>query len=94
MQLYTLDESQSTPLEDDKLSQSKDKTEPMATIEHIDLVGRSFLLDTDDGENTLRAQIVEAIQDHNETTKSHPEHIKFRCSVNEDQYEEILDRIN
>ena len=49
-----------------------------------------FLLDTEDGEDKLRAQIVEAIQDHDKTTISHPEHIKFRCSVNEDQYEETL----
>ena len=55
MQLYTLDESQSTPLEDDKLSQSNDKTKPMAILKPIDLVGRSFLLDTDNGENKLRA---------------------------------------
>ena len=56
----------------------------------MSLVGRSFLLDTEDGENKLRTQIVEAIQDNDKSTKCNPEHIKFRCSINEDQYEEIM----
>ena len=56
----------------------------------MDLVGCSFLLDIEDGENKLRAQIIEEIQDHDKATKSNPEHIKFRCSVNEDQYEETM----
>ena len=38
----------------------------------MDLVGCSFLLDADDGEDTLRTQIVEAIQDHDKSTKGNP----------------------
>ena len=72
MQLYKLDESQSTYIEDDKLNQSENKTDFIAILEYIDLVGRSFLLDTEDGENKLRAQIVEAIQDYDKATKRNP----------------------
>ena len=56
----------------------------------MDLVGYSFLLYTEDGESKLWAQIVEATQDHDKANNGNPEHIKFRCSVNEDQYEETL----
>ena len=62
----------------------------MPLIELMDLLGRSFIPDTEGGENKLRTQIVEAIQDHDKSTKDNPEHIKFRCSINEDQYEEIM----
>ena len=84
MQLYKLDESQSTSIEGAKLNQSERKTDSMPPNEPMDLVGQSFLLDTEDGENKLRAQSSEVIQDHDKATKGNPEHIQFRCSVNED----------
>ena len=90
MQLDKLDKSQSTSIEGDKLSQSESKTDNMPLIEHMDLVGCSFLLYTEDGENKLRTQIAEAIQDHDKASKGNPEHIKFRHPVNEDQYEEFM----
>ena len=90
MQLYKLDKSQSTSIEGDKLKQSESKTDSMPLIELVNLVLHSFFLGTEDGEIKLRTQIVEAIQDHDKATKSNPEHIKFRCSVNEDQYEETM----
>ena len=62
----------------------------MPLIEPMDLVQCSFLLDTEDGESKLRTQIVEAIQDYDKSTKDNPEHIKSTCSVNEDQYKEIM----
>ena len=83
MQLYQLDKSQIIPLENDKPNQSEIKTNPLPLIEPLDLVGQSFLLDTENGEEILRAQIIEAIQDHDQHIKNNPEYIKFRCSVNE-----------
>ena len=80
MQLYNIDEQN----DGNKLNQSKTKTDVIPLIETIDLVGRSVLLDIKDGENTVRAQIVEAIHDHDKAIKGNLEHIKFRCSVNED----------
>ena len=61
MQLYKLDKSQSTYTGGDKLNQSENKTVYMILIEPTDLVGRTFILDTKDGENKLRTQIVEEI---------------------------------
>ena len=54
IQLYELDRSQSTYIEDNKLNQSESNTDYMPPIEHMDLVGCSFLPVTEDGENKLR----------------------------------------
>ena len=64
---------------------------PMATFDPTDLVGRTFLRDSnnDDGQR-FRVRIVEALDKHDDKTFSDPKHIEFRVSVNEDQYEEIL----
>ena len=84
MQLYKLDESQSTSIEGDTRNQSENNTDSIPLIEHMDLVGHSFLIYMEDGENKLRTQLIEAIQDHDKATKINPGHIKIRCSVNED----------
>ena len=59
-------------------------------IKPIDLVELSFLLDNDNGEENLRIKNVEAIQDHDRNLKGDPEYNEFRCSVNNDQFEEII----
>ena len=61
----------------------------MPIIEPTDLIGRSFLLPKrDDGEHH-RAKIVELIKEHDDKTSNDSNHIKFKCSVNNDQYEQI-----
>ena len=62
----------------------------MPLIEPLDLLWCSFLLNTDDGEDKLNNQIVDEIQDYDKSTKDNPDHVEFRCFVNEDQYEEIM----
>ena len=62
----------------------------MAIINPSDLVGCTFLLpDCDDGQQ-FHAQIVEAIGNFNDGLNSSTEHVKFHCSINDDQYEELL----
>ena len=61
----------------------------MPIVDPEELTGRTFLIPADDGQ-THRARIVEAIDDHEHATHSNDEHIKFKCSVNNDQYEELL----
>ena len=63
---------------------------PMPIINPTDLVGRTFLLDGQEDGQTFRARIVEAINAHQDKVKDNPELLKFRCSVNNDKYEEIL----
>ena len=62
----------------------------MPIIHASDLVGRSFLMKTNDNGEKLRAQVVEAVQIYDDKLKDDPDHIKFVCSVNDDKYEEIL----
>ena len=55
-----------------------------------DLVGRTFLLDKQEDEQRFRARIIEAINAHEDDVKNNPELLKFKCSVNNDEFEEIL----
>lgn len=71
-------------------SQGNVKDTGMMVIKPEDMIGRTFLMDPQEDGQRFRAKIVEAIEDHDAKTKSHPRHIKFRCAVNGDQYEEII----
>ena len=62
----------------------------MPIIEPADLIGRSFLLpEREDGEHH-RTRIVELIKEHDNRTNNDANHVKFKCSVNNDQYKQIL----
>jgi len=55
-----------------------------------DLVGCTFLLDPQEGGQWFRAHIVEALEDRDAKLHQKPQWFKFHCSINNDQYEEIL----
>ena len=56
-----------------------------------DLVGRTFLLDTEEDGQRHRARIIKMIKDHDTELANNPTRIKFVCSVdNEDKAEEII----
>ena len=59
----------------------------MPIVDPAELIGRTFLVDKDDG-NRHRARIVEAIRDH--STKVKENVLKFKVSMNNDAYEELL----
>ena len=61
----------------------------MPIVDPEDLIGRTFLVPTNNGE-IHRAKIVECIQQHDETVATSSEHIRFRCSINDDKYEEVM----
>ena len=63
---------------------------PMLTIEPDDFVGRSFLASKNPDGTRDRARIVELIRDHEDKVASQPELIKFRCSRNDGELEEII----
>ena len=63
---------------------------PVEVIEPEDIVGRTFFTDPLDNGEQHRACIVKAIEDHQENTEKHPERVKFLCSFNNEQYEEIV----
>ena len=59
----------------------------MFLIFSLDLICLSFLVDTENGEEKVRTHIVEAIQYHSKKLKDSSEDIKFRCYMNNYQYE-------
>jgi hypothetical protein len=61
----------------------------MATIDPKDLLGRTFLKDSESDGQRFRARIVRAILDHDADMKCDPQHIKFLCEVDGDTADEI-----
>ena len=62
----------------------------LTVLKHEDLVGRTFPTDTKETGERSQAKVVEVIQQHNHKTKTEPGHMKFWCSINNGEYEEIF----
>ena len=62
----------------------------MPTLDPTDLIGRTFLLPSVEDGQQFRGKIIEALVEHEENLVNEPERIKFRCTVNDEQYEEIV----
>jgi hypothetical protein len=71
---------------------------PMPVIDPSELIGRTFLMDKEDGQRH-RARILNVIDEeeickrigeHERELFRQPVHVQFVCSVNDDDYEEIL----
>ncbi len=65
-------------------------TTPAPQFHPPDLVGRTFLMNEQEDGQRFRARIVEAIEQHENTHAKESALHKFRVSVNDDQYKEIL----
>jgi hypothetical protein len=59
-------------------------------VDPQELLGCTFLMDTQEDGQRFRAHIVECISDHKSIVRHSDDHVKFRISVNEDEYEEII----
>jgi hypothetical protein len=59
-------------------------------VDPQELLGRTFLMDTQEAGQRFRARIVECISDHESNVRRSNDHVKFRISVNEDEYEETI----
>lgn len=67
------------------------KPKPGMQVFHpAELVGRTFLMDSNEDGTKFRARIIEAIEEHDKALATDEVVHKFRVSVNDDQYEEIL----
>ena len=84
---------------DDNVKSSTTENEPVTTgasqqlnvIDYQDLIGRSFLLDLENGERT-RARVIEvvdAVENHEYSTQHEREHVRFKVAVG-DKYEDIM----
>ena len=61
----------------------------MPIIHPEELVGRTIGITQEDGQTTQLC-ILEAIKEHQDNAVNSPDNVKFRCSVNEDAYDDIL----
>ena len=61
---------------------------PVAKL--IDLIGKTFLMDKQEDGTQHRARIHELVEGHERDLDKHPERVKFKVSINNDQYEELL----
>ena len=73
-----------------KNNYEEDSKFSMPTFDPTDLVGRTFLKEPEHDGQRFRSRIVEAITDQDNLLANDPNKIRFRCSVNDDEYEEIL----
>ena len=70
----------------------------MPVIDPLELIGRTFLMDKEDGQrhharilNVIdEEEICKRIGEHERELFRQPGHVQFVCSVNDDDYEEIL----
>jgi hypothetical protein len=62
----------------------------MVIVNPQELLGCTFLMDTQEDGQRFRAHIVECISDHESNVRRSDDHVKFWISVNEDEYEEII----
>ena len=62
----------------------------LPTIDPEDLIGRTFLKETENDGQRFRARIVRAIIDKENEVKKDPKYIKFLCEVDGDTADEIL----
>jgi hypothetical protein len=76
------------PVNDD--DHIKPPTESMITFNPHDLIGRTFLMNPQEDGQRYRARIVEAVEDHQSKIAEQSNRIKFVCSINDEQYEEIM----
>ena len=61
----------------------------MPIVDPEELIGRTFLMPAKDGQ-IHRAKIVECLRQHDESIANSSQHVQFRCSVNDDKYEDIV----
>jgi hypothetical protein len=78
--------TESTPEPSERPSTGDD----MVIVDPRELLGHTFLMDTQEDGQRFRARIVECISDHESNVRRSDDHAKFRISVNEDEYEEII----
>ena len=80
-----------TPGEVLQADREHDSDQPtLPTFDPSSLVGRTFLKPSEEDGQRFRAKILEVILQHDQDLADHPDHVRFRCSVNGDEYEEVL----
>ena len=71
-----------------------DRVNELPTISPDDLIGRTYLREPSSDGTRLRAKIVEKIMSDDRERTSDPRYIKFRCTVNNGEFEDIVTYID
>jgi len=66
------------------------KSSPLLMFHPSNLAGHTFLLAPQEDGQRFRAHIVQALEDHDAQLHNKAKWFKFHCSIDDDQYEEIL----
>jgi hypothetical protein len=61
-----------------------------AIVDPQELLGCTFLMDTQEDSQRFCACIIKCISDHESNIRHSDDHVKFRISINEDEYKEII----
>ena len=69
-------------------NESEETKKPVAKL--VDLIGKTFLMNKQEDGQQHRARIAELVEGHELDIEQHPERVKFKVSMNNDQYEELL----
>jgi hypothetical protein len=80
----------SDPVDSLDHGEENDLSMPMPVVDPNDLVGRTFLMPPQEDGQRFRARIVRAIKDHERDLAKDEARIHFLCSINDDQFEEIM----
>jgi hypothetical protein len=75
---------------DDKVAATEQGTTAAPVFNPEDLIGRTFLLKEQENGERYRARIVEAITGFDDDLGRNPTRIKFKLSINGDQFEELM----
>jgi hypothetical protein len=70
--------------------EENDSVTPMPIVDPNDFVGRTFLMPPQEDGQRFRARIVRAIKDHERNLAKDEDCIHFLCSMNDDQFKEIM----
>ena len=79
---------------DKEFLKSKFNRNKLPTILPDELIGKTFLKDPTEDGIRLRAKIIEKLEEDEDTRTKDPRFIKFRCSVNDGEFEEIVTYID
>jgi hypothetical protein len=59
-------------------------------VDPQELLGRTFLMDTQEDGQMFCSRIIECISDHESNVRHSDDHVKFQISINEEEYKEII----
>jgi len=83
-------DGETNPLDTKEEDPTTTQAEPLSIFDPESFIGRTFLMNTEEDGQRFRARIVELVQDHESNVKENPERVRFLCSINDNEAQEII----